>query len=176
MTIFSISSKISPFFRSRRVKRFLSTFQLTKETRILDVGGYPLCWRDIPIQHITLLNTHPLCSYDRSFMTANQEFVLGDGTDLQYEDKSFDIVFSNSVIEHLGTFERQQAFAREAQRVGRVLLVQTPPGSALSSPTTLLHSSIGSPNQFKNVSCAITLSGDGSKDHLQRCWTWSSPN
>ncbi|WP_050785635.1 class I SAM-dependent methyltransferase [Pedosphaera parvula] len=75
-------------------------------------------------------------------MTANQEFVQGDGTDLHYEDKSFDIVFSNSVIEHLGTFEKQQAFAREAQRVGRGYWVQTPARECLIEPhylTPFIH-------------------------------------
>ena len=33
---------------------------------------------------------------------------------------------SNSVIEHLSSFERQQAFASEARRVGRALWIQTP--------------------------------------------------
>jgi len=52
--------------------------------------------------------------------------VLGDGCALPFADKSFDVLFSNSVIEHVGTWERQQAFAREARRVGRRLWVQTP--------------------------------------------------
>jgi hypothetical protein len=37
-----------------------------------------------------------------------------------------DIAFSNSVIEHLGTWEKQQAFAHEARRVARKLWIQTP--------------------------------------------------
>jgi hypothetical protein len=56
----------------------------------------------------------------------NQSFVVGDGTALRWADRTFDVVYSNSVIEHLGTFENQQAFAREARRVGRGYWVQTP--------------------------------------------------
>jgi hypothetical protein len=42
-----------------------------------------------------------------------------------FETKSFDIVFSNSLIEHLPR-ELQQAFAAECQRVGRHFYIQTP--------------------------------------------------
>jgi hypothetical protein len=38
----------------------------------------------------------------------------------------FDLVFSNSVIEHLSTHADQEAMAREVARVGRSYWVQTP--------------------------------------------------
>ncbi len=50
----------------------------------------------------------------------------GDACALPYPDQSFDILFSNSVIEHVGDWERQQAFAHEARRVARKLWIQTP--------------------------------------------------
>jgi ubiquinone/menaquinone biosynthesis C-methylase UbiE len=52
--------------------------------------------------------------------------MAGDGCNLPFADGSYDMVFSNSVIEHVGTWEQQQAFAREARRVGRKLWIQTP--------------------------------------------------
>jgi hypothetical protein len=52
--------------------------------------------------------------------------VVGDGRFLPFGDKSFDIVFSNSVIEHLGDFASQQLFAKETVRVGIRYCVQTP--------------------------------------------------
>jgi len=56
----------------------------------------------------------------------NLELVAGDACDLKYEDSSFDLVYSNSVIEHVGDFSRQKLFAEEARRVGGDLWVQTP--------------------------------------------------
>ena len=57
----------------------------------------------------------------------NIKSVVGDARDLnQYSDKSFDIVFSNSVIEHLDTFIDQKKMAKEIKRVGKKYYIQTP--------------------------------------------------
>jgi hypothetical protein len=125
--IFKVSSKISPYFRRRRFQKFLRVVSPTPSMRILDVGGLPRAWHGVPIKsQITILNIHPLDDYEGSFLQENQLAVLGDGTQLQFADQSFDFVYSNSVIEHLSTWERQQAFAAEARRVGRGYWIQTP--------------------------------------------------
>lgn len=138
-----IFEKISPFFRKRRIRTFLDTFKPDKNTRILDVGGLPRFWLDVPIEsQITLLNIHPLDEYQSSFMTRNQKSVVGDGTQLQYDDQEFDLVFSNSVIEHLGTAINQLAFANEARRVGKSYWIQTPAKEFVVEPhylTLFLH-------------------------------------
>ena len=41
-------------------------------------------------------------------------------------NNEYDVVFSNSVIEHVGNWSDQEAFAREVRRVGKDLWVQTP--------------------------------------------------
>jgi Methyltransferase domain len=125
--IFKVSGKISPYFRRRRFHKFLEVVSPTPSMRILDVGGLPRSWLGVPIQsEITILNIEPLCDYEASFLQANHVSVVGDGTRLSYADQSFDLVYSNSVIEHLGTWGRQQAFAAEARRVGRGYWIQTP--------------------------------------------------
>jgi hypothetical protein len=53
--------------------------------------------------------------------------VAGDATNLHlFADQSFDLVFSNSVIEHLFTWENQQKMATEVQRVSKRFFIQTP--------------------------------------------------
>jgi hypothetical protein len=124
MTIHDLYARISPWFRQRRLRRLQAL--LGPIDTLLDVGGYPWCWNDrvVPREKVTLLNV----SFPDDVRAASRGFQLveADGCNLPFPDGAFDVLFSNSVIEHVGTWERQQAFAREARRVGRRLWVQTP--------------------------------------------------
>lgn len=54
-------------------------------------------------------------------------FVQGVASNLAcFADKQFDLVFSNSVIEHLFTWENQVKMAQEVRRVGKHYFIQTP--------------------------------------------------
>ena len=115
-------------FRKRRMKRFAATLSPTHQTKILDVGGTSYNWRIIHCEsQITLLNLSP--PQEESALPHNFTFLEGDGTKLAFPDGAFDIGYSNSVIEHLGTLEKQRMFASEIRRVGQCVWVQTPASS-----------------------------------------------
>jgi predicted SAM-dependent methyltransferase len=58
---------------------------------------------------------------------SNISSAQGDATNLlEYKDNEYDIVFSNSVIEHLYTLEAQKKMSEEVQRVGKKHFIQTP--------------------------------------------------
>ena len=105
------------------MKRFAREFAITAETRVLDIGGTPDCWDLLSRRpRLTLLNT-PRAKED---LATAATWVAGDGRNLPFRDASFDVVFSNSVIEHVGDAASQERFAREVSRVGRGYWVQTP--------------------------------------------------
>lgn len=56
-------------------------------------------------------------------------FKVYSGKPLPFEDKKFDIAFSNAVIEHVGSVERQRSFVREIIRVSKSFFITTPNGS-----------------------------------------------
>jgi hypothetical protein len=116
-------TSVSQHFRRRRMERFAREFGITSETRILDIGGTPDCWELLPARpRLTLLNTPRA----RNDLASAATWVAGDGRRLPFRDGTFDVVFSNSVIEHVGDAASQQSFAREVARVGRGFWVQTP--------------------------------------------------
>lgn len=55
-----------------------------------------------------------------------KNFVIGDARKLPFPEKSFDIVFSNSVLEHIGDYKQQKLAAKEIRRVGKKYFVQVP--------------------------------------------------
>ena len=56
----------------------------------------------------------------------DKNFVLCDGLHLPFPDNTFDLVFSNAVVEHVGDEEDQRVFVREHERVGRHWALTTP--------------------------------------------------
>jgi hypothetical protein len=122
--------KGSPALRFRRARfdLFRSLVDpLPRPLRILDVGGTEVFWHTLglagePGVHVTTLNLDPPPASPEGFT-----LLQGDARDLsRFGDGAFDVVFSNSLIEHVGGFEDQRRAADEIQRVGRAYFVQTP--------------------------------------------------
>lgn len=120
--------------------KFVENFRPGADQTILDVGGSPYNWDVIGYSgKVVMLNLDPSAN---TTSRPNRSFVVGDGTALAYDDESFDIVFSNSVIEHVGDHEQQRRFAAEVCRVGRRVFLQTPAKSFWLEPhyvTPFIH-------------------------------------
>ena len=130
-SIFEISEKKNSLgnqFREKRFSFFLDKMnKMEKPLTIFDVGGKINFWENRGLAgnlnyKITIVNFEKEKS-----QYSNIKTLIGDATDLsQFVDKSFDIVHSNSVIEHLYNFNNQSKMASEIVRVGKKYIVQTP--------------------------------------------------
>jgi hypothetical protein len=126
-------------FRARRMRQFAEWMNVTAHTRVLDVGGTPLNWSLCPVRpQVTLLNLPRTAES----LPVGFRRVIGDGCRLPFPNHSFEIVFSNSVIEHIPDGAARRQFANEVRRVAQAYWVQTPCRSFPIEPhllTPLVH-------------------------------------
>ena len=114
-------------WRRRRHRLFRALLDtVPTPIRILDIGGNQRFWEEMNFVGvggvaITLLNTKPVKVRHSGFT-----FVSGDARHLPFGAEAFDVVFSNSVIEHVGDSLEQRRMAHEARRVGKRYFIQTP--------------------------------------------------
>ena len=124
---------VASYLRRKRFDILLTMIQdFAGSVHILDIGGRLQYWEMMRALvkfedriHITLLNVDAKSINHPNH--PNFSCVLGDGRAMpQYEKKQFDIVFSNSTIEHVGTRADQEKMAKEVRRVGLAYFIQTP--------------------------------------------------
>jgi hypothetical protein len=114
---------MSTVFRARRWLELVTRFPDLAEMRVLDLGGTASSWRLCPEKphELTLLN--PIAQ------SADEAHVfVGDACEppAAILSERFDLIYSNSVIEHVGGRYRQQQFADMVHRLGKHHWVQTP--------------------------------------------------
>ena len=129
--------------RRRKLALFTETMRPTPETEVLDVGVddfgfgeerafdhgacatlnffeelYP--WPE----RITAVGIHEGTGFRERY--PRTRYVQASALDLPFEDGSFDVYFSNAVLEHVGPRDAQRRFLDEALRVAPRLFVTTP--------------------------------------------------
>ena len=133
-----LADAISLRSRRRKFDLFLETMRPTEETTVLDVGVDDIGFGEFegcktlnffeelyPWQgQITALGQHEGHTFADRYPAAR--YVQGNALELPFGDASFDIAFSNAVIEHVGRREAQQRFVDEVLRVARRAFVTTP--------------------------------------------------
>ena len=120
--------KIQIILRKRRFSIFNWLISsLDRPISILDLGGTQKFWEEMEFidnkeVYMTLLNVKKI-----EVKYKNYSSITGDATNLeQYKENQFDVVFSNSVIEHVGDETKQKLMAEEIKRVAKYYFVQTP--------------------------------------------------
>lgn len=139
MSVFKLfvnHNKKDSFVNRIRQKRFASQQKLIESLlahkpsiKILDIGGELDFWCHMGWNNerctIYLLNLE-----DRTPTNAPDikgfVWVTGNALALPYDAGEFDLIFSNSVIEHVGSYQNQALFAAEVNRVCSKYMIQTP--------------------------------------------------
>jgi SAM-dependent methyltransferase len=130
--IYETDRSIAYQWRMKRMQDFLDAANLPQNARIIDLGGSHELWdlvnHDFTIVVVNLPDNSE--NPDPTVIANNPQitYIEADATDLshRFADRSFDFVFCNSVIEHVGGPDSQVKLAAEIQRLGCGYWVQTP--------------------------------------------------
>jgi len=135
---YSNPKSLASRFRRRRFVHIESLVRKVLAVResctIIDVGGTAMYWKLMDPGllekcRVTIVNLATAKGLDPKQdipPVGEFRFDLGDGRELDFKDKSFDIAHSNSVIEHVGVLADMRRFAREIVRLSHYYYVQTP--------------------------------------------------
>ena len=121
------SENISGKYRSKRFQLLLSKVNsLQKQNiKIIDLGGSNYFWNTIGKYYSANFNL-TLLNIDKDHLEGYNS-IVGDVSDLGFiNDNSFDLCFSNSVIEPLPTLDLQNKMAEEIKRIAPNYFIQTP--------------------------------------------------
>ena len=97
--------------------------------KIIDLGGTAEYWTN----HEGLLDDYDITidlvnlTAPASLPKAPFRIIEADACDLHFlPENSYDLVHSNSVLEHVGSWQRMEAFAREVRRLAKCYFIQVP--------------------------------------------------
>jgi SAM-dependent methyltransferase len=130
----NIDLKISKYNRTKKYNCFLQELNPSKESKILDVGfidveNYSsienfLEKNYLYLHNITALGLSGGDVFKRDYPGVT--VVLYDGNIFPFDDKLFDIGWSNAVLEHVGNEDKQILFLKEMHRTCKQLYFTTP--------------------------------------------------
>jgi hypothetical protein len=111
--------------RLKRWNLLLQRYPAVTDWRVIDLGGTPDAWLAAPVrpQHVLIVNLQRFENVPE-WMSS----IPADACDLPAEVHAvtYDLVYSNSVIEHVGGHDRRELFAANVRALAPRYWVQTP--------------------------------------------------
>lgn len=134
-----LTKRLSERFRAAR-DRTLRDMIVAERRRvsgpftIIDLGGRADYWRRVGFDFLEANDVHVVCiNYTEAELYASEDkhprltARVGDACNMVGEgDNAYQMVHSNSVVEHVGRFSSMRAFAGEVRRLAPAYYVQTP--------------------------------------------------
>ena len=120
--------------REKILKIFFNEINFSDEKILLDVGTTAntdknhnlILQKTLNNKNITCLSNQN-CSLLKNEYPNVKNFITGDGCDNQLDDSTYDIVYSNATIEHVGSYNNQKLFISECVRVAKKNIFITTP-------------------------------------------------
>ena len=129
----SLAHRFSKYNRDRKWEIFLKEMSPTTSTQVLDIGFSENEYSNTDNyieKHYPYQNMLTALGIDTPIMFKERypevSTVQYDGERFPFEDKQFDIAWSNAVIEHVGIRNRQLMFLEEIKRVSKRAFITTP--------------------------------------------------
>lgn len=127
-----ITTNLSWYVRKKIFEKLTKICPLTPEIKVLDVGVTCDDRKDSNFfeklypypEKITAVGVEDASFLENQF--PGLTFVQTDGSKLPFPDKSFDLVVSFAVLQHVGSRYQQQQFINELCRVGHRCFLTTP--------------------------------------------------
>jgi SAM-dependent methyltransferase len=111
--------------RARRWQMFAEVVPDLADLSVLDLGGRAESWRRASVRPrtVTVVNQEPSDHRGENWI----RYVRGNACDpTLFDGDTFDFVYSNSLIEHVGGFGQRRALAHNVTRLAPRHWVQTP--------------------------------------------------
>ena len=131
---YKLIKKIILNARENFFKHFINFTEYNDNQSLLDIGTTPSLDSEQNIilektknnKNITCLSDQDCSILEKKYPNI-KDFIIGDGTNTDFKDMSFDIVHSNATLEHVGSYNNQIAFVKEASRISKNhVFIQTP--------------------------------------------------
>ena len=159
--------KVSSNYMFRQARaRYLFAYKLLKNKNILDIGcgtGYATIGTGIDI------DPEAIC-YAKKHYKAN--FLVGDATNLPFENGTFDAVTSFETIEHIKDYKKYLTEIKRVLKPGGKLILSTPRKNGLSNSQYHIKefSFIELDNLLRLRFKSVKIYGQGSSKKAQNAW------
>lgn len=130
--VLGLTSEVAWSARKKMFASLMEIVQPTSEITVLDVGVTSDRRQDSNFFEKLYPHSSKITAVgleDAYFLEEDYpglKYIKADGLSLPFLDKSFDLVVSFAVIEHVGSRSNQKAFVRELCRIGKTVFITTP--------------------------------------------------
>src|SRR5690349_17946278 len=116
--------------RTRRAGWLAQQFPDLAEMSVIDLGGRASSWVKAPVRpkHVHIVNLEGETGLEEGELPSWAEVDFGDACDLPSTilSRRYDLVYCNSVLEHVGGHERRMRLAEAVHKLAGSHWVQTP--------------------------------------------------